>query len=132
MASANAPKTPEQAVSRDKRGRWMKGTSPNTRGRPRKDRWFAQEVQAFLEEKDPETRRLRLLELLEAGYAKAKEGDTSAARALKEWAYGKETTWLGDDTEASERELERIATAHGRTVDDVRRMAEERGIRLVS
>ena len=132
MARASVARTPQQEVSRDERGRWKKGTSPNTRGRPRKDRWFAQEVQAFLEEKDPETKRLRLLELLEAGYAKAKQGDVGAARALKEWAYGKETTWLGEDTEAAEREVERIATAHGRSVDEVRRMAEERGIRLVS
>lgn len=131
MAQSAAARTPEQEVSRDERGRWKKGTSPNTRGRPRKDRWFAQAVQTFLEENDAETKRPRLVELLEAGYAKAKQGDIGAARALKEWAYGKETTWLGEDTEASEREVERIATAHGRTVDDVRRMAEERGIRLV-
>ncbi len=132
MARSSAARTPEQEVTRDERGRWKKGTSPNTRGRPRKDRWFAQEVQAFLEDNDGDTDRPRLVELLEAGYAKAKQGDIGAARALKEWAYGKETTWLGEDTEAAEREVERIATAHGRTVDDVRRMAEERGIRLVS
>lgn len=134
MAESSAAKAlPANRTGRGKEATQFKpGQSGNAAGRPRKDRWFAQEVQAFLEDNDGDTDRPRLVELLEAGYAKAKQGDIGAARALKEWAYGKETTWLGEDTEASDRELERIATAHGRTVDDVRHMAEERGIRLVS
>lgn len=122
---ANRPTTGSEATQ------FKPGQSGNPSGRPKKDRWFVELVQTFLEGKDPKTHRLRLLEILRGGYEKAKAGDTSAARALKEWAYGKETTWLGEDAEASERELERIAQAHGRSVDEVRRMAEERGIRLV-
>jgi hypothetical protein len=116
---------------RDELGRLLPGETANRDGRPKKDRWFVEQVQAFLEGKDSKTHRIRLLEILRGGYEKAKVGDTSAARALKEWAYGKETTWLGEDTEATERELERIAQAHGRSVEEVRELAEKRGIRLV-
>ena len=56
----------------------------------------------------------------------------AAAEKVADRIFGKPTQPIEVDLDATERELERIAQAHGRSVDDIRRLAEERGLRVVN
>lgn len=111
MTEASAAKSSEHGPSRDERGRWQKGVSPNAGGRPKKDRDFAALAQQYLDSKDPERKAGRRQCLITALYEQGLAGNVQATRELLDRTYGK------------------VAQRHEFDVDElVHRLQEERGL----
>lgn len=114
--------------------RWKKGESGNPAGR-RKDT-FGPMVREFLDgfeelaQGEREQRGTLLIKKL--FHMSIKDGNVRAITELLNRGYGLPTQRIDIDLDATEREIERIAAAHGKSVEDVRKRAAQRGMGLVS
>lgn len=128
MAKANTAKASEQAASRDERGRWRKGVSPNAGGRPKKTQAFGVALQSYLlEGKDPDTGQARSERLLAELYGLATTATKESVRlaAIQEWldrTIGKITQPYRFDAENLRQQAEALAEESGQPVDKIEPM----------
>jgi len=77
--------------------RYKKGTSGNPKGAPQKFEQHAVLALQHAEGKDPTTKRIRRIEMLDALYKKGKGGDVQAIKVYLERAYGMPTARVEQD-----------------------------------
>lgn len=121
MSSQSSPaRASEHAVSRDKRGRWEKGASPNAGGRPKKDRALTAALEMELDRKVKGKTRRQLV--AEKVVDLAVTGDMMAAKFLADRTEGLPIQRHRFDHEDLRQQAEALAEENGLPVEQVEPM----------
>lgn len=99
----------EMIVKRDKRGRWVKGSSGNPKGRPLKPFAITNEVKKIMQMKEPVTKKPYLELFAQSVLTRAIEGDPTCTKLVFQYVDGLPVQNI-DVNETGEKKIEVVFT----------------------